>query len=273
VRRAVGFGADWIWLMDDDCEPPPSSLADLLSSPRAADTGAALLAPIVTSPDGEVLPLNRGWTRARWFRSPLRGLSPEHYVRDEVEVDHVSLVGPLVRTRVAAREDPPRRDFFIRFDDLEWVSRLRRHGGLWLLPGAEIVHKDPRPVASVGARALWRDLRRGHRFEDLWKVSYGLRNIVWCGRRGGYVTRARLLSYVAVAAVRALLFGHHRALSLRLTTRYALDGWRGEFVNVPPADWAELPQHRRPLRALRSRALSYDRDVDEPVRRLEGVAA
>ena len=207
VRRALGSGADWIWLMDDDCEPAPDTLAALLASPQAADPDAVLLAPIVRSPEGDVLPLNRGWIRPRWFRSPLRGLSPEHYLREEVEVDHVSLVGPLVRTRTAALEDPPRRDFFIRYDDLEWVSRLRRHGRLWLLPGAEIVHKDPRPLA------------------------------------------------------------------VRLAVRYALDGWHGSFVNVPPDAWAELPRAHSPHRALHARALAYDREVDEPVRRLEGAVA
>src|SRR5437016_5404888 len=177
VRRALESGADWIWLMDDDCEPPPRALADLLASPRAADSDAVLLAPIVRSPAG---------------------------------------VGPL---------------------------------------------------------ALWRDLRRGHRFEESWKLNYGLRNLIWCGRRDGYVTRGRLLSYVAVAAVRALLFQRHRLLSLPLAVLYPRDGWRGRFVNVPPDEWAELPRHPRPLRVLRARALRYDRDVDEPVRRLEGGAA
>jgi rhamnopyranosyl-N-acetylglucosaminyl-diphospho-decaprenol beta-1,3/1,4-galactofuranosyltransferase len=273
VRQALASGVDWIWLMDDDCEPPPDALAALLASPRAADPDSALIAPIVRSPDGGVLPLNRGWIRPRWFRSPLRGLSPEHYAREEVEVDHVSLVGPLVRSRLAALEDPPRRDFFIRFDDLEWVSRLRRHGRLWLVPGAEIVHKDPRPVSGIGPRALWRDLRRGHRFEDAWKVNYGRRNMVWCGRRDGYVTYARLLSYVAVAALLALALQRPRTVSVRLAVRYVLDGWRGRFANVTPDAWAELPRHPSPLRELHTRALAYDREVDEPVRRLEGAVA
>jgi GT2 family glycosyltransferase len=273
VREALRSGADWLWLMDDDCEPGPTTLADLLGSPRARDPEAAVLAPIVRTPAGDVLPLNRGWTRRSWFRAPLAGLRPEHEALPELEVDHVSLVGPLVRTAVAAREAPPRRDFFIWFDDLEWVSRLRRHGRLWLLPGAAIVHKDPRPLASVGARALWRDFRRGHPFADSWKRSYGLRNIVWCGRRDGYVTRARVTSYVAVAAVRTLLFERDRLLSLRLTLRYATDGWSGRFVNVAPADWAALPGRRRPLRALADAALGYDADVDEPVRRLAEVPA
>jgi GT2 family glycosyltransferase len=272
VREALRPGAaDWLWLMDDDCEPGPTTLGDLLAAPRAADPATALIAPLVKAPGGEVLPLNRGWTRASWFRAPLVGLSHEHLSLPEVEVDHVSLVGPLVRTSLAAREAPPRREFFIWYDDLEWVSRLRRHGRLWLVPGAAIVHKDPRPLTSVGARAHWRDFRRGHAFEEAWKRSYGLRNIVWCGRRDGYVTRGRAASYVAVAAARALLFERHTLLSIRLTARYARDGWRGRFVNVTPRDWAELPSSSRPLRELEQRALGYDDDVAEPVRTLSTV--
>ena len=279
VRQALrgpgGEGSappDWLWLMDDDCSPEPATLADLLAAPRAADPETVLVAPLVRAPDGHVLPLNRGWTRASWLRAPLAGLSAEHFELPEVDVDHVSLVGPLVRGSVAAREDPPRRDFFIWYDDLEWVSRLRRHGRAWLLPGATIVHSDPRPLTSVGARAHWRDFRRGHAFAESWKRCYGLRNIVWCGRRDGYVTRGRVLGYVLVAAVRTLLFERHRLLSLRLTARYARDGWRGRFVNVTPGDWAELPRAAHPLRELEARALRYEEDVAEPVRTLSTVA-
>ncbi|MEA2374910.1 MAG: rhamnopyranosyl-N-acetylglucosaminyl-diphospho-decaprenol beta,3/1,4-galactofuranosyltransferase, partial [Thermoleophilaceae bacterium] len=272
VREALRSDAGWIWLMDDDCEPAPACLADLLAHPRASDPGAALVAPLVEAPGGDVLPLNRGWLRPRWFRAPLVGLSPEHYERDEVEVDHVSLVGPLVRAELAAREQPPRRDFFIWFDDLEWVSRLRRHGKLWLVPGARIVHKDPRPMASLTLRARWRDFSRGHEFAQSWKRNYGLRNLVWAGRRDGYVTLGRMLSYLAVAAARTLLFESHRARSLRLTARYALDGWRGRFLNLPPAEWPELATRPRPLEFLREHALSYDADVDTPVRPLTGGA-
>ena len=124
-------------------------------------------------------------------------------------------------------------------------------------------------VTSGGAlhrRAL------GHAFEDAWKRSYGLRNMIWCGRRDGYVTRGRAASYVAVAWVRTLLFERHRLLSLRLTARYARDGWRGRFVNLPPSDWAELlPRSRGLARTLDQNALRYDEDVAEPVRTLSTV--
>jgi rhamnopyranosyl-N-acetylglucosaminyl-diphospho-decaprenol beta-1,3/1,4-galactofuranosyltransferase len=271
VREALASGADWLWLMDDDCEPGPATLADLFATPRAADPEAAVLAPIVRAPGGELLPLNRGWTRSSWFRAPLTGLRPEHERMREVEVDHVSLVGPLVRTRIAALEDPPRRDFFIWYDDLEWMSRLRRHGRLWLIPGAAIVHKDPQPLTSVSLPARLRDFARAQSFVSAWKRDYGLRNIVWCGRRDGYVTRGRVASYVLVAAVRALLFERPRLVSLRLAARYARDGWRGRFVNLTPGDWAEIPRFPWLPQLFDQRALRYDEDVAEPVRRLATV--
>jgi hypothetical protein len=76
---------------------------------------------------------------------------------------------------------------------------------------------------------------------------------------------------VAVAAGRSLLFERHSLLPLRLMARYARDGWRGRFVNVTPDDWAELRTAADPLRTLEQRALRYDVDVAEPVRRLATV--
>ena len=268
VRAALATGADWIWLMDDDCEPASDALATLLAAPRAADPRAVLLAPLVQTPHGDVLPLNRGWLRRRWFRAPLVGLRPEHWQAPELRVEHVSLVGPLVRAAAARRTDPPRRDFFIWFDDLEWAARLGRLGELWLIPAARIVHRDERPLPDVSPAALARDLVRGHEFDQMWKRAYGLRNIIWVGRRDGWFTLPRAAAFACVAALRALLSGRPRLLALRLTLRYARDGWRGRFLNVTPEDWAGLAGAAAPLGYLSAHALEYDRDVDSPVHRL-----
>src|SRR5918998_5992428 len=42
VRAALERPCEWLWLMDDDCEPPPDCLASLLA---AAEPDDALLAP------------------------------------------------------------------------------------------------------------------------------------------------------------------------------------------------------------------------------------
>jgi rhamnopyranosyl-N-acetylglucosaminyl-diphospho-decaprenol beta-1,3/1,4-galactofuranosyltransferase len=268
LRAALGTDADWIWLMDDDCEPAPDALATLLAAPRADDPDAALLAPLVEMPGGEVLPLNRGWLRPRWFKAPLVGLQPADWARDELRVEHVSLVGPLVRADAARRTEPPRRDFFIWFDDLEWTARLGRVGGLWLIPASRIVHRDARSLTDASPRGLLRDLTRGEPFETAWKRAYGLRNLIWTGRRDGWFTPLRALSFTAIAALRSLLSGPPRLRALRLTLLYARDGWRGRFVNVAPADWPGLADARDPLAYLSARALDYRSETDTPGRRL-----
>jgi rhamnopyranosyl-N-acetylglucosaminyl-diphospho-decaprenol beta-1,3/1,4-galactofuranosyltransferase len=268
VRAALDTGADWIWLMDDDCEPRPDALAALLEAPRARDPRAALLAPVVETPAGEVLPLNRGWLRPRWFKAPLVPLRPEHWRDGEVRVEHVSLVGPLVRSDAARRTAPPRREFFIWFDDLEWTSRLRRLGDLWLIPSSRMVHRDERPLPDASPAALVRDLLRGEERPRMWKRAYGLRNIIWTGRRDGWFTPARALAFSAVAALRSLLSGPPRLRALRLTLLYAHDGWRGRFRNLPPERWTELVGAGDPVGYLSAHSLRYPPDVVHQVRRV-----
>jgi hypothetical protein len=265
VRAALAAGAAWLWLMDDDCEPAPDALAALLAAPRAAAPGTAVLAPVVTTADGDPLPLNRGWLRRRWFISPLVGLSERHLAAEEIEVDHVSLVGPLVPAAVAARTDPPRREFFIWWDDLEWVARLRRSGGVYVIPASRVVHKDERPLTGGGLRVRWRDFVHGPGFAAGWKRAYGLRNIVHCGRREGFLTPARAVAFTTVAAARALVEGPPRLRALRLTLAYASDGWRGRFLNVPPERWRDLAEHPRPRAFIAEHALSYGSDVSSEV--------
>jgi rhamnopyranosyl-N-acetylglucosaminyl-diphospho-decaprenol beta-1,3/1,4-galactofuranosyltransferase len=268
LRAALATGADWIWLMDDDCEPAPDALAELLAAPRAGDPDAVLLAPLVVAPDGQVLPLNRGWLRRRWFKAPLVGLAPGDWARDELRVEHVSLVGPLVRADAARRTAPPRRDFFIWFDDLEWSARLGRLGGLWLIPASRIVHREPRPLTDASPPALARELLRGEPFASAWKRAYGLRNLIWTGRRDGWFTPARAAAFTATAVLRALLSGPPRRRALRLTLLYARDGWRGRFLNVAPSDWRGLAEAPDPLGYLSAHALDYGSEVDTPARRL-----
>ena len=258
VRAGLDSGADWIWLMDDDCRPEPDALERLLASEQASDPEAAVLAPLVTMPGGAVLPLNRGHLRKRWFLTPLVGLKPADYERDATEVEHVSLVGPLVRRSAAAATDPPRRELFIWWDDLEWVSRLREHGRVWLVPASRIEHDDPSPMPSTSFPARVRDYLRGGDFASGWKRAYGLRNMIFCGRREGFLTGPRATALATVSIVRALFSARRGVRGAQLLAIYASDGWNGRFRNVAPADWAGLAKARDPRAYLDEHALSYD---------------
>jgi GT2 family glycosyltransferase len=268
VREALRLDADWLWLMDDDCEPAVDALALLLGSPRAADAGAAVLAPVVRDGDGRVLPINRGHVRRRWGFAPLVACSAEEHEQAEVEVSFCSFVGPLVRASAARRIGLPLREAFIRFEDVEYLQRLGAAEEMWMVTASEIVHRDPAPVAGSDARTMWGDFSQPIPFAQQWKRLYGVRNLIVCGRRGGYMGAGQVLAYLAVQAVRTLLFHERRWLTLRLLALYGRDGWRERFRNVPPGRWGELVGVRRVGRVVSLEALSYERDVAGPAREL-----
>ena len=272
IRHARSRDADWIWVMDDDCEAPERSLSTLLAHPRARDAQAAVLAPAVRDAEHRLLPLNRGWLRPRWFLGPLVPMADADFARDELCVDHVSFVGMLVRMDAARRVDPPKRDLFIWWDDLEWCLRLREAGRLWVTPGAEIIHKDPRPVADTGLRARLADFSGGVEFRAGWKWCCGVRNLVFCGRRHGFMNAGQAAAFTLVSIVRALLADRRRLRLARLMAAFARDGWRGRFRNVPPAEWTDLAEARDPLAALSAGALTYERETDTAPRTLDPAA-
>ena len=154
----------------------------------------------------------------------------------------------------------PMREMFIRFEDVEYLGRLGPNERMWLIGPAEIVHRDPQPVAA-GLSPRWREYRQRTPFAEQWKRLYGVRNLLYAGRRGGYITAPQAVSQVLVQAVRTLLFHERRLATLRLLWIYARDGWRGRFRNVPPARWGELAGTRDPEAFIEREALRYDEDV------------
>jgi hypothetical protein len=135
---------------------------------------------------------------------------------------------------------------------------------MWLVAESRIVHRDPRPVAGSDLRAMWGDYSQRIPFDQEWKRLYGVRNQLYCGIRDGYVHAGHALSQLAVQAVRTVLFGERRVLTLRLLALYGRDAWRGRFRNVPPARWPELRSAASPDGFLEREAMNYQEDVSEP---------
>ena len=261
VRAALEGDPDWLWLMDDDCEAPPGALAGLLASTPAADPATAAVLPELRSAEGAPLPLHRGHIRRRWFFAPLVGLGAEERAGGgDVEISMGTFVGPLVRAGAARAAGLPERRAFIRLEDVEYLTRVRRHGALWLVPAVTMVHKEPiaDAVTTPGLRARLGDFTARRPFAHEWKRLYSLRNMIQFGRRHGYVSAGQALSYVLVHVVRSLLFSERRLRTAYLAALYGADGWRGRFRNLPPDRWPALATARRPLEVLRRDALRYD---------------
>lgn len=269
VAAALEQRSDWLWLMDDDCEPDEDTLERLLSAAAADHHATSLLAPTVVSPERRVLPLNRGRVRARWGLAPLTALSEEEHTGAEREIGFCTFVGPLIRSDAARRAGLPMREMFIRNDDVEYSLRLAGLGPMWLVPSSTIVHHDPTPFVGADSwRARLREYTSRPPLADEWKNLYALRNLLFLARRHGVLSTAQALSFAAPQVLRRLLVGDRRLRACWLASAYAYDGLRGRFRNVAPHVWTEVVSRRRPLRELKARALSYAYDVreqDEPL--------
>lgn len=138
IQRALSFECDWIWVMDDDAEPERDALENLL---RCLSPEAAALASLKIE-NGSPFHHHRGFFDLSLFRKGLiRPLSPQDLKGKCVSIDHSSFVGLLLRAKVIRKIGLPRRDFFIKFDDLEYCFRLRGEGKIILSTESRIVHK------------------------------------------------------------------------------------------------------------------------------------
>ena len=273
VREALAGDPDWIWLMDDDCEPADDALERLLAARAARRPDTTVLAPAVRTAAGEPLPLHRGHIVRRLLRAPVQALAPTDYSLLEAPCDFASFVGPLVRAQAARAAGPPLREAFLRFEDLEYSARLRAHGPMWLVADSLVTHKEAAPLTGADLGSLWRDFSRRVPFREQWKSLYGLRNTVFAGRRHGFVSGPAAVTTMLRHVVGAVLFDERKLRMLRLIGLYAFDGWRGAFRNVPPPLWPGLGEAPDPVGYLREHALRYDADVAEPVTRLRTPTA
>lgn len=232
---------DWIWIMDDDAEPPEDSLERLLAAPAASEPDVAALASAVVVPGGEVDVLHRGFT-GRF----LRALPAEEY-RDgnHVELGFSSFTGLLVSGRAARAEDPPRADFFIWADDVEYTIRLRRHGRIVLVPEAVIVHKTRMGGRGNTLRGRLINRALGVEYpsadwETYWKNLHMFRNFAWI-KREHFGAGAGELAAVALAYVaKSVLYDSRPLRRIPWILWASARGRRGEPLGMSPERWERV---------------------------------
>jgi rhamnopyranosyl-N-acetylglucosaminyl-diphospho-decaprenol beta-1,3/1,4-galactofuranosyltransferase len=229
---------DWIWIMDDDAEPRPDALERLLASPAADDLANAVLANAVVDADGTIeARVQRGF-----FDGRLRPLPREAYVPGTApEVDYVSFVGMLVRGETLRATAPPKAEFFIWGDDVEYCLRLRSCGAIRVVPEAVIVHKEVGQTHSNRRARFWNRLLGQEivpfPLEGFWKQLFGLRNYVWIKMvyegQGPLSAAGTVAQFIA----KSLMYEDRPLRRLPWIVRYGIDGRRGRFVNVDPREW------------------------------------
>lgn len=178
LARALGEGADLIWLMDDDTVPQPGALAALLDARgRYPGRRPTLLASKVIWTDGRDHPMNtpRAKPLARRVERDAAGAV------QCVAIRSASFVSVLVGSDACRERGLPLADYFLWNDDFEFTTRLLRGNVGLLCPASLVVHK----TRTFGSS----DVDPGSRF------FYEVRNKVWVLTRSAGLGPAERVLY------------------------------------------------------------------------------
>ena len=201
MRRGYTSGADFVWIMDDDCYPEPDALAALVVGfeGAVAELGAEVpfACSVVVFTDGSICEMNNPLPTWDWGRL---------LVKDQrnVMVTACSFVSVLIPRWAIAEYGFPYREYFIWFDDREYTLRLTRR-----CPGVQVL--DSVVVHDMGDN-------RGVNFamvdqKNLWKFEYGVRN------EASYQLHHRSLLYFLEFGARLFVSLHRGHVPLRLRAK------------------------------------------------------
>jgi rhamnopyranosyl-N-acetylglucosaminyl-diphospho-decaprenol beta-1,3/1,4-galactofuranosyltransferase len=237
IRTAFSKGYDWYWLMDDDAEPMPDALEQLMVSQEAARSDVVALCGAVFGIDRRV----QFWHQGTFDeRMRLIAPKPEYHAADSFKTDYMSFVGACIRHDAIRRVGFPAHEYFVWNDDVEYTARLSGIGELRCVTASHMTHKDGenRDLAQR-PRSLraWYETRRMPAATQ-WKYACGLRNYVDMVFRHRGPAPFWAASIFARRLVRILVFGDRRLSVIMLYVRYFEQAvGRTQFDTVRPTDW------------------------------------
>ena len=220
LRIASQSGADWVWLMDDDCIPYPDTLAQLVRAVRRAKecnptTSTSFVASSVFGPQGEPMnvpavdtrPTRNGY--ADWYAELTDGM---------VEIESATFVSLLVNCEAIRSVGLPVGAFFIWGDDAEYTTRLTHNfGPAYLVGPSRVLHK------RANAKNL--DIMREEDPRRISNYHYLYRNNLIVQRyHHGRVAAAKLLLCDLDAAMRCLASGDGGSTARRARSAAILTG-------------------------------------------------
>lgn len=197
IEKAIERGAEFVWLLDDDNQPEPGALTNLLNAYERlrAESPRERLAVAAFRPRRSRgvlvdVPLNRNiqrpstflgfhvvslpvmlWRHSRWGRPCPRKVIPPF-----VDVDVAPYGGLLFHRSLIAAHGLPRADFVLYADDWEFTSRITRAGGaIRIVTAARLRELEG---AWHGRTRVLSPFARWLTCED-WRAFYGVRNHVY----------------------------------------------------------------------------------------------
>ena len=169
MKLAFENGAEWVWMMDDDAEPHPEALEQLM---RVATDPSHVYGSLAVCGD------ETSWLTTV-LNPPLGEVERPEDVPEHAEVQSLPFLGFLIHRDLVARIGLPDTGYFIAADDVEYCIRAQRAGAKIIMAGrSRIEHPKSRPykVKVLGRTLTCLAL-------PPWKRYYDTRNRLLIARR------------------------------------------------------------------------------------------
>lgn len=139
MKRSRDLGeANWVWIMDDDVEPLPDCLEELINASKELPKEISFLASSIRGLKGEPmnvpkLPKGMSTGYVDWYR---------HLDKGMVEISKATFVSLLINMEAIKKCGLPWAPFFIWGDDSEYTQRIiRDYGPAFMVGKSQAVHK------------------------------------------------------------------------------------------------------------------------------------
>lgn len=169
LKHAIDSGAEWVWMMDDDAEPHPDALQQLMS--------------VATDPGHVYGSLAVSGDETSWLTTvvepPLGEIERPDDVPVSAVVQSLPFLGFLIHRDLVARIGLPDAGYFIAADDVEYCVRAQKAGAQIKIAGkSQIEHPKSRPykVNVLGRQLTCLAL-------PPWKRYYDTRNRLLIARK------------------------------------------------------------------------------------------
>lgn len=164
MARALELGADYVWLMDDDCYPELDALEELVGGyERAVEVASSEITfacSLVKFRDGNVAEMNIPWPAWNWGELVAKG-------ENLVTIRTCSFVSALYPRRTIERLGLPFREYFIWFDDAAYALLASRIG-----PGVQVLDSVVSHDMAENKAVNFTQVDDA----NVWKFAYGARN-------------------------------------------------------------------------------------------------
>jgi rhamnopyranosyl-N-acetylglucosaminyl-diphospho-decaprenol beta-1,3/1,4-galactofuranosyltransferase len=219
LARAVGSGADLVWLMDDDGLPDRDCLGLLLEREDLDFWGPAVLA--AQDPDRLCFPIRLpGGTAVVREMAAVQGAAQDGLIRGVL----IPFNGVLVTRELVERIGVPRAEFFIWGDDVEYLWRAEEAGArIATVVEARVLHPA---TDDLGTPMMLGRTTYNHSPSDLKHYCMARNNTVNLRRYRGW-------PHVLMFWVKTLWFytlTRPSARRLPMSARAAWAGLRGDFT-------------------------------------------